>query len=337
MSIRSGSSDPFQEEPQVPAEVARAVIELQWKRDHDSRAPRGKGERRMLFAASGFMRSVHALQRAYALASRWHDTLYVLHVARHDAHSRRPGEHIPATEHAIAQAALRGVRRFCDRGLAEVLPRDHMLVKQGEFSEVVAQTARELDAELVVIPGAERQKGKTVAQIAREAGVPVLVARKSVGGGIVAATDLGDPGCDELRQAAALASQVPGKLAFVHNVKPIVHAATTSLGHCMCTLIEPSAQALQECKERLQGLAAFFGVCAEAMVVSRPSAEDAILEVARDEGADLVVVGARRQRWIERLFGTALAARIVDRCERSVLVAPLCAHGAIGGDRLLCH
>jgi nucleotide-binding universal stress UspA family protein len=336
MSVHVESPNPFEEEPQTPAEVGRIAVEAQWKRDHDSRAPRGKTERRMLFAASGFARSVHALQRAYALATRWHGTLYVLHVARGDAQARKLGEHGAGTESAIAQAALRSVRRFCDRGLAEVLPRDHMLVKQGEFSEVVAETARELGAELVIIPGAERQKGNAVAQMAREAGVPVLVARRSaLGGGILAATDLGDPGCDELRQAAALAAQAPGKLAFVHNVKPIVQAATTGLGHCMCTLIEPPAQALAECRERLQALATFFGVRADTLVVSRPSAEDAILEVARDNGADLIVVGARRQRWVERLFGTALAARIVDRCERSVLVAPLCDHGAIGNGRLL--
>jgi nucleotide-binding universal stress UspA family protein len=318
------------EETELPAAASRAWFESEWKREHDARTMRSTAGRRMLFAATRFAGGVQALQRAYELANRWQGTLYVLHVAPLDNESRAPGEHGAETEQAIAQAVLRRVRRFCDRGLAEVLPRDHMLVRQGEFTEVVARTAHELDATLVIVPGAERPGGKAVATIAREARVPVLVARRSApGGGIVAATDLGDPGCDELRHAAALAAQTPGKLAFVHNVKPVVQAATTVLGHCLCTVIEPSAQCLAQCRERLQALAELFGVRADALVVSRPSAEDAILEVAREKGADLIVVGARRQRWLERLFGTALAARIVDHCERSVLVAPLSGQGVL--------
>jgi nucleotide-binding universal stress UspA family protein len=322
--------EPAQETEQ-PAAASNAWLEAEWKREHDARTRRSTSVRRMLFAATRFAGGVHALQRAYELANRWQATLYVLHVSPPAAQPRAPGEHAAETEQAIAQAVLRRVRRFCDRGLAEVLPRDHMLVRQGEFTEVVAHTAHELDATLVIVPGAEQPGGMAVATIAREAHVPVLVARKSApGGGIVAATDLGDPGCDELRHAAALAAaQTPGKLAFVHNVKPVVQAATTVLGHCLCTVIEPSAQCLAQCRERLQALAELFGVRADALVVSRPSAEDAILEVAREKGADLIVVGARRQRWLERLFGTALAARIVDHCERSVLVAPLSGQGVL--------
>jgi nucleotide-binding universal stress UspA family protein len=326
--VRPEGFEPAQETEQ-PAATNGAWLESEWKRDHDARTRRSTSVRRMLFAASRFAGGVQALQRAYELANRWHGTLYVLHVAPPGAQPRASGEHPAETEQAIAQAVLRRVRRFCDRGLSEVLPRDHMLVRQGEFTEVVARTAHELDATLVIVPGAE-QPGMAVATIAREARVPVLVARKSApGGGIVAATDLGDPGCDELRHAAALAAQTPGKLAFVHNVKPVVQAATTVLGHCLCTVIEPSAQCLAQCRERLQALAELFGVRADALVMSRPSAEDAILEVAREKGADLIVVGARRQRWLERLFGTALAARIVDHCERSVLVAPLSGQGVL--------
>jgi nucleotide-binding universal stress UspA family protein len=330
MAVHDGRVDT--QEPQSVHEPGAAMLDAWWKRSHDSRARRGKSERRVLFAASAFMRSQQALQRAYDLASRWHGTLYVLHVGRSEGSPREEGRHTLETERAIAQAALRSARRTADEGVAaELLPRDRMLFRSGEFAHVAAETARELGASLVIVAGAERRKGTAVAQLAREAGVPVLVARKAaLNGGIVAATDFGDPGCDELRQAAALAPQVPGPLSFVHNVKPIVHAATTGLGVCVCTLIEPPAQALAEYRERLQALAAFFGVSADARVLSRPSAEDAILEIARERRADLVIVGTRKQRWLERLFGTTLAARIVDRCERSVLVAPLCERGVIG-------
>lgn len=323
--------------PQLPDTIIRAPSEMQWKRDHDARRARGTSERRMLFAASRFAGGVHALQRAYELASRWHGTLYVLHVASPDAQLRVVGDHTPETEQAIARAMLRNVRRFCDRGLDEVLPRDHMLVRQGEFTQVVASTAREIDATLVIVPGGEPRRGTAVARIAREAGVPVLVSRKATaGGGIVAATDFADPSCDELRHAAALAAQTPGKLAFVHNVKPEVHAATTGLGRCLCTLVQPSAQCLAQCRDRLQALAELFDVHADTLVVSRPSAEDAILEVAREKHADLIVVGARRQGWLERMFGTTLAARIVDRSDRSVLVAPLTGQGAVCDRAQLC-
>jgi nucleotide-binding universal stress UspA family protein len=328
-------SEPFEPtpEPQL-TEVSPALIE-QWKHDHDRRVTCASPGRRVLFAASRFAGGLHALQRAYELASRWHGTLYVLRVAPHDD-APAPGEHVQHNEQAIAQAVLRRVRRHCDRELAEVLPRDRMLVRRGDFAEVVASTARELDAALVIVPGGER-RGIAVAAIARESGIPVLVARKpAAGGGIVAATDLGDPGCDELRHAAMLAAQTPGGLSFVHNVTPTVQAGTTALGHGRCTVVEPSPECLQHCRERLRALAELLGVCADPLVVSRPNVEDAILEVARDRRADLIVVGARRQGWFERLFGTALAARIVDHSERSVLVAPLSGQGALFDRSQLC-
>lgn len=283
----------------------------------------GKTERRMLFAASSFARSVNALQRACELASRCNGRLFVLHVATRDMLRTQSEDRIRNEAH-IARAALRGLRGGVERGLSDLLPDDQVLVRHGDFARSVARTARELDADLVVIPGAEGQKGATVARIASEAAMPVLVARKAARGGrILAATDLADAGCSELRQAARLAHRLQGELTFLHNVKPVVHASGSALGQCMCAVMEPSAQSVEECRGRLLALASYFGVPAETMVLTRPSAEEAILQTAQASNADVIVVGARRKSWFERLFGSALAARIVDRAEQSVLVTPI--------------
>ena len=276
---------------------------------------------RVLFAASGFTRSLHALRRAHALAARvYGGELCVLHVAAAAA-GGRAGR---MRDRAAGGNLLQRVRRFYRRRLDPPPPAERVLSRSGEFAKVVVEAARELGAALIVLPGTDRPSGAAVTQIAHAAGLPVLVAREAAfGGAIVAATDFADGGYRELRHATRLARSLRAELAFLHNVKPLVHASTSALGHCSCTVIEPPVEALEECRGRLQALARYLGARAETVVASRPCADDAILEAASAFGADLVVVGARRQPWLERVFGTALSARIVDRCERSVLVAPL--------------
>ena len=169
--------------------------------------------------------------------------------------------------------------------------------------------------------------GKRVVQIASEAHVPVLVSRRSNHGGVLlAALDLQPEGdAEELALCAELAQQLAFRLALVHNVEPVVDAASSPVGYTYCSLIQPTRAQLRDRRARLEQLASGAGVHADAIVSSEADAEAAILASARAQGAELIAVGLRTQGFFERLFHTALAMRIVDHSDRSVLVAPVAA------------
>ena len=50
---------------------------------------------------------------------------------------------------------------------------------------------------------------------------------------------------------------------------------------------------------------------------------DAISIEARAQGADLIVVGARRRNWLQRVLREGVAAQVVEQAQCSVLVAPV--------------
>src|SRR5262245_56520109 len=82
--------------------------------------PRRAPPLRVLFAAAGFTRSLHALRRAAALAERWHGELCVLLVAA----PRTRGDAEPSAADA---GAVRRVQQFCGRSLEAAPPRERIL------------------------------------------------------------------------------------------------------------------------------------------------------------------------------------------------------------------
>ncbi|MEO8181498.1 MAG: universal stress protein [Deltaproteobacteria bacterium] len=75
--------------------------------------------------------------------------------------------------------------------------------------------------------------------------------------------------------------------------------------------------------ERLRKACRQLPVPAQAVVRDEVSLADAILDEARVHDADLVVLGAQRRSWLERLFDGGVATRVVNRAQRSVLVTPM--------------
>ncbi|MGZ4398787.1 MAG: universal stress protein [Gaiellaceae bacterium] len=116
---------------------------------------------------------------------------------------------------------------------------------------------------------------------------------------ILVATDGSDASRDAIRAGAGLAQSTGASLLFVHVVEG-----------------ETAAQALApalECASRL-------GVCAEAeLATGRPA--DAILDLARERGADMIVVGSHGRGFVDRILCGSVSAELVKRADRPVLVA----------------
>jgi nucleotide-binding universal stress UspA family protein len=123
---------------------------------------------------------------------------------------------------------------------------------------------------------------------------------------IVVAYD--DPGSKTLERAAQLA-QALGSTLVVTNV------AAAAEG----TEVDPAEREargkLDEAQAELDGR----GVAAE-YVVTRGHPGDAVVRLASERGADLIVVGTRRKRFFERLIEGSVLQEVLRRAHCDVLV-----------------
>jgi nucleotide-binding universal stress UspA family protein len=123
---------------------------------------------------------------------------------------------------------------------------------------------------------------------------------------IVVAYD--DPGSETLERAAQLA-QALGSSLIVTNV------AAAAEG----TEVDPAEQEargkLDEARSELEAR----GVTAE-YVVTRGHPGEAVVKLASERGADLIVVGTRRKRFFERLVEGSVLQEVMRRSHCDVLV-----------------
>lgn len=132
---------------------------------------------------------------------------------------------------------------------------------------------------------------------------------------ILAAVNFSDGSHATLALAARLASRCGAEPHVLFVEDPLLHAGANRAG---IDLVASSRAELRrliwdewpapECSPRLHVVAGL-----EA---------DVVLDVARDQGADLIVVGARRTSRLERLVFGSFTERLLRRSDVSVLVAP---------------
>ena len=174
-------------------------------------------------------------------------------------------------------------------------------------------------------PPLDGRFGGLVVALANLANVPVLIARApSADETIVAATDLQAANYPVLRQAAQLAEQIDASLVALHNVPPPpMSARTVTRAATFDSAVESQTE---DRRRRLERATSELQLFAEAVVSHEANSADAILREARARDADVVVVGARRPSWFERLRRGSVPSRVVDRARRSVLVTPIGDH-----------
>lgn len=199
---------------------------------------------------------------------------------------------------------------------------EHFAVAHGGFVEKVAEHAAELDALLIVVPPREGRMGRTITSLASTSGVPVLVARAATKDEtIVAATDLESEGYPVLRRAAQLGQQLDAPVIAVHNVNPM--SVVVGIDMAWPVTVLPGDPTREARRARLMRATDKLPADARAVVRNEVNPVDAILAEARQHDADLVVVGTRKRGWFDRLVGGSVAAQVVNRAKRSVLVTPL--------------
>lgn len=281
------------------------------------------GRPRILFAVYEANRPGNALRRALTLARALDAELFVLCVVGgHTAvHPLFPEQNMFDAVRDVERTlrCQRDARAWVERVLGEDLPAERLELRIGAFVGETARHAEELGAALIVIGPHDGPFGSMVTRLAQISSTPVLVARPSIGGpAIVAGTDMSDDGFPVLRLAATFASQLDAPLVAVHNED------STGAGGGWLTWgssVRSDAD-VSDAARRLSLACVRLGVASEAVVSNEVTAVRALLREARRRDADMVVVGAHRHSWFERLLGGGVAARVIDGASRSVLVAP---------------
>lgn len=140
---------------------------------------------------------------------------------------------------------------------------------------------------------------------------------------ILFATDFSDASRPASERAVALAKDSGAELVVVHVYEPPVRPAVDAF-------LVPRVYDEFEAEIRSQadqGLAPIIARAADAGVAVRPLvlrgvADEAIARAAKDEAADLVVVGTHGRGGVARLLLGSVAARVVSSAPCPVLTVP---------------
>jgi nucleotide-binding universal stress UspA family protein len=121
-----------------------------------------------------------------------------------------------------------------------------------------------------------------------------------------------------LRAAVAVAQRTGGKLVLLRAVTLPVDLPSSILG------VSPESALStmhEEAKRQIEALAATAppGIVESARVRIGGAPWEAICDEAREDHANLIIIGSHGYRGIDRILGTT-AAKVVNHADRSVLV-----------------
>jgi nucleotide-binding universal stress UspA family protein len=207
-----------------------------------------------------------------------------------------------------------------------------VVVRRGEPRNVIAQTAIEWDADLIVVAAPQSRRldaivGTTAERLIRTAKRPVLVVHREMQGvyqNVAIATDLSNASVPMLRTAVRLGALDQASATVVHAIHPSYDDMMRSAG------LDESAIGLWHrssqtgARQRLQAIIAAAGLdpqSVRAIVRSDPPAK-AIRNVLESERPELLAIGASRWFLLKRLLIGSVADRLLRAASCDMLVIP---------------
>lgn len=291
----------------------------------------------ILLATDGSQGSAVAADYAFALAGSWGASLTVMNVLEcpPGLDPQNPVNQLYLTElmkQATSElAALQG--RAVDRGISA-----HTRIATGIPSEEVLAVAAGEDPDLIVVGTrgktglAHVLLGSTAERIIRRAPCPVLAARaqpygeeQAVGNRrdptrltrILVPVDFSDCSLDALEYAALVAQRSRASLKLLHVLEPISYGLDFTLPHRAERESIKAGYA-----KRLSDLAsalASAGVPSEFLMVGGPPT-DSILDAARTQAADLIVMGTHGRRGLSHALFGSIAESVLRKSSCPVLM-----------------
>jgi nucleotide-binding universal stress UspA family protein len=266
--------------------------------------------------------SHEAVRQAHELADALESPLFVCHVLPKLAvrmlfpQLKGYGKSRRGMESDVARAAAARVRALTGRRPEGL----RVLVETGSAHAGILRQAEALGAGLVVM-GA----GGVAERVARRASCPVLIARPSPAGTVLAATDFSDPSLPAIAAGAAEAARRGRPLALLHSLdlQPFVGGVGAGMTAYVLDLSPQEFQRIcEDTEERLRRCLARVGASGRALAVGGPPAQ-AIVEAAARLPAELVVVGTTGRSGLARLALGSTAEAVMRSCPCSTLVVRL--------------
>jgi len=292
-----------------------------------------------LFVAIDFSPgSDEALRQAHQRAESTGARLAVCHIVPNELRSNLLFPHIsriaalkfPLETRRIAEAASARVAEITGRKDGEF----ELIIDDGTPQALILTRAEEWLADLIIVgshgqtSAADALLGSVSDSIIRHAHCPVLIARpsKHTGHHILAGTDFSDPALPALRAAADEAKRVGGQLTLIHSLDllwtPMAYPSMAFGG-------EPfniSPDQIQELEtiaaQRLEESLKLLDITGDTLVTQGP-AGTALIEIASERKADLVVVGTVGRTGLRRALLGSVAETVVRGAPCSVLIVRL--------------
>jgi nucleotide-binding universal stress UspA family protein len=191
------------------------------------------------------------------------------------------------------------------------------------ITERAIAIARDLSPAVIVVDSAlgAAEARRLVDKLDR----PVLIARDArPNGELLAASDMSDAQFPVLARARSYARALERDITFFHNAKPmsVFVADPMSGGTSYASMLQMQEDVAAAKSAQLRNLAK-TGRHAAAFVARAANTIDALLDLATERDADVIVVGHRPRSGIRRLLGRSTAERVIGRSGRSVLVVPV--------------
>jgi nucleotide-binding universal stress UspA family protein len=275
-----------------------------------------------------------ALAQALSLA-RWHDS--ELHVA-HVRPSRKPAR--PDTLHATQHELI-------DRFVEELNPEGVKIttaVLTGDPVKSIAAYSRRIGADLILVSqhghgsSSYWNAGAFAAELGRSVQCPAIavprhtrtpIADDALFKNVVCAVDFSEASLRALERALALVQQSAGKITLLHVLEGFPYETVYSGSRAFGVRRDYDVR-VRRANRQLRALIppdALNWCEIDAETVSGMP-HDAIIAVATERSANLIVMGSRRRPRLEQLLAGSTVKRVLLRATCPVLIVPLPSRGA---------
>lgn len=206
-------------------------------------------------------------------------------------------------------------------------------VKASDISAGVLAAADEAEADLIML-GSPRNRafgtcpGRTVERVLRGAAKPILIALApptAPYGRSLLAMDFDDASQAAARAALALGIFDRLQVTIMHAVDPVAE------GHLRRSMVGEDAiasyrtdqreSASLQLKEEVEGLGLPSASTRAVTMIGSPART--ILEAAKAEGAELVIMGTSQRKGLARILIGSVAADMIRDSERDLLIVPV--------------
>jgi nucleotide-binding universal stress UspA family protein len=290
---------------------------------------------RKLFVAIDFSpNSDEALRQAHDRALSTGAQLAVCHIVPNELRSnllfpdisRITALKFPLEMKQIAEAAAARVAEITGRTEGEF----ELIVDDGTPQALILNRAEEWLADLIIVgshgqtSAADALLGSVTDSVIRHAHCPVLIVRPGKRTGrIVAGTDFSDPVLPALRAAGDEAERTGAELTVVHSLDMVWSLAAYPALAFGGAPFNISAEQIKELElvatQRLEESLKQLNVSGDTLVTIGP-AGTALIEIASEQKADLIVVGTIGRTGLRRALLGSVAETVAKGAPCSVLI-----------------